>query len=262
MNAAYADMIPLSAPEPALEHPLVFATTRWSVVLQAGANGCTSEEQAEAALNQLCRSYWPPLHAYARRRGQSLHDAQDCVQGFLFEFTRDNSVTRADPQRGRFRSFLLGAFQRYLADQWERNNALKRGGQVEFLTFDAVEFERVHGLDWSQPATPERAFEESWALTVVGQALGSLEREAEERGRADVFRVLRPFLLGQADATDYPAAAVELGLKESLLPTMLHRLRREFGVRLRREVAQTLDDPTEVEAEVRHLREVLGAVWG
>lgn len=258
-DAAFATMTALPESPLATEHPLVFATTRWSVVLQAGA---PTDPRGDAALDQLCRTYWPPLHAYARRRGQSLHDAQDSVQGFLFELTRDNAFARADPQRGRFRSFLLGAFQRYLADQWERSRTLKRGGQFEFLTFDAAEFERVHGLDWSEPATPERAFEERWALTVVEQALGSLEREAAERGRRDIFLGLRPFLLGQADASDYPEAARALGLQESLLPTMLHRLRREFGQRLRREVAQTLDDPTEVEAELRHLREVLGAVWG
>ncbi|MBS0659084.1 MAG: sigma-70 family RNA polymerase sigma factor [Verrucomicrobia bacterium] len=252
-------MIAHLASPPVAEGPLIFATTRWSVVLKAGA---APDGRGDAALDQLCRTYWPPLFAYARRRGQSLHDAQDSVQGFLLELTRDNAFARADPQRGRFRSFLLGAFQRYLADQWERARTLKRGGEIEFLTFDAAEFERVHGLDWSEPATPERAFEERWALTVVEEALGSLEREAQERGREAVFRRLRPFLLGQADASDYPEAARDLGLSESLLPTMLHRLRREFGVRLRREVAQTLDDPTEVEAEVRHLREVLGAVWG
>lgn len=242
-----------------LDHPLIFATTRWSVVLGAGR-----EESAGAheALNQLCRIYWPPLHAYARRRGQSLHDAQDSVQGFLLHFLRHNTCSRADPGRGRFRSFLLGSFQRYLATEWERSRTQKRGGQMEFVPFEAADFERTHGLEWCEASTPERVFEERWALTVVEQALGSLEREAEERGRGATFRVLRPFLIGEAKAEDYPEAAQELGINEAQLPTMLHRLRREFGIRLRREVAQTLHDPTEVESELRHLREVLGSVLG
>lgn len=242
-----------------LDHPLVFATTRWSVVLGAGQS---EGGGADEALNQLCRTYWPPLHAYARRRGQSLHDAQDSVQGFLAQFLRDHAFARADPSRGRFRSFLLGCFQRFLASEWERSRTQKRGGQLEFVPFDAAEFERTNGLDWCEETTPERAFEERWALTVVEQALLSLEREAEERGRSATFRVLRPFLIGQSHAADYPAAALELGISDAQLPTMLHRLRREFGIRLRREVAQTLHDPTEVESELRHLREVLGSVLG
>lgn len=246
-------MSPASAPA-GPDSRAVFATTHWSLVLHSGAaDGATS------ALNRLCLTYWPPLYAFARRRGQSAHDAQDSVQSFLAHLIESGAVARADPQRGRFRSFLLGAFQRHLAKEWERAQAVKRGGRIEFVEFDAQDFERA---ECAHAASPESAFEERWALTVVQQALAALEAEAAERGKAAVFAGLRPFLLGQADAADYPRAAAELGLDEKLLPTMLHRLRREFGTRLRREIAQTLDDPSEVEGELRHLREVLGQVLG
>lgn len=235
----------------------IFGTTQWQLVLHSGS---PEDSAAGRALAELCGSYWPPLYAFVRRRGFSAADAEDAVQGFFLHLIESKTFARADPARGRFRSFLLGAFTRFLSRERERESALKRGGGHELVSFDAEVLEQRGLPELTTAASPERAFEERWALTVVERALAGLEREARTAGKAEAFAALRSFLTGERDAESYPEMAAALQTNVQALRTMVHRLRREFGSRLRREITQTLDDPAAIEDELRHLRETLGAV--
>lgn len=235
-----------------------FQTTQWHLVLAAGEPA--DAPAASAAFADLCRSYWPPLYAFARRRGHRPHDAQDLVQGFFADLIESRGFTRADPQRGRFRAFLLGAFSRFLASEWERTRTQKRGGTSELVTLDADDLEARGLPELATQATPERVFEERWALTVVDRALQHLADEATARGKRPLFDLVRPFLIGDASSEAYAATAEAAGLTPSGVKTLVHRLRREFGVVLRREVARTLADPADVDTELQHLRGVLATV--
>jgi RNA polymerase sigma factor (sigma-70 family) len=235
-----------------------FHTTQWNLVLASGQDD--SIPGADNALDDLCRSYWSPLYAFARRRGKTPHDAQDAVQGFFLHFIETRAFARADPQRGRFRSFLLGSFTRFMASEWEHGHAQKRGGNREIISLDLNLIEAGGLPELSTAATPERAFEERWALTVVERAMAQLSAEAEARGKSAAFAAARPFLTSQGNVAAYQEIAATLGLGAGAWKTLIHRLRREFGTLLRREVARTLSDPTEVDDELRHLRGVLAEI--
>ena len=235
-----------------------FHTTQWNLVL-ASAQG-EDVAAADDALDDLCRSYWSPLYAFARRRGKSPPDAQDAVQGFFLHFIETRAFARADPQRGRFRSFLLGSFIRFMAGEWERSQTQKRGGNREMISIDVNLIEANGWPELATAATPERAFEERWALTVVERAMAQLAADAEARGKIAAFAAARPYLTGEGRAESYQETANALGLGLGAWKTLIHRLRREFGTLLRREVSRTLSDPTEVDAELRHLRGVLADI--
>ena len=217
----------------------------------------TNPVLAHDALAELCRSYWRPLYAYARRRGMERADAQDAVQSFLLDLIEHKTFARADRLRGRFRTFLLGVFQRFLASAWEREHTLKRGGSAQMVFLDAADAERVCHAELSSGATPERAYEMRWALDTVASALGTLERQARDGGRDSLFQTLKPFLEGEVADVSYADTATRLGLSLAALKTSIHRLRREFRETLRREVARTLADPCQVDEELAHLRSAL-----
>lgn len=231
-----------------------FHTTQWNLVLVSGE---ADRPRADEALADLCRSYWPPLYAFARRQRLTPHDAQDAVQAFFLHLLERRLFARADPRRGRFRGFLLGTFKHFLAHERERASALKRGGGLFALSLDAGEGEALAGL--ATEGTPDDAFERRWALTVLERALAALGEEAAARGKARFFAALRPFLTAEGEAARYEEAAAELGVRPGSLKTAVHRLRHDFRAALRREVARTLHDVREVEAELQHLREVLGS---
>jgi RNA polymerase sigma factor (sigma-70 family) len=235
-----------------------FHTTQWNLVLASAQGGDAAG--ADDALDDLCRSYWSPLYAFARRRGKSPPDAQDAVQGFFLHFIETRAFARADPQRGRFRAFLLGSFIRFMASEWERGHTQKRGGNREIISLDMKLIEASGLPELTTAATPERAFEERWALTVVERAMAQLTADAETRGKSAAFAAARPFLTGEGHAESYQETAAALGMGAGAWKTLIHRLRREFGTLLRREVARTLSDPTEVESELRHLRGVLAEI--
>src|SRR5450432_2897819 len=207
-----------------------FHTTQWNLVLASGqADGGSGADEALAA---LCRDYWPPLYAYARRRGKSPPDAQDAVQGFFLHLIEKRSFARADPQRGRFRSFLLGSFTMFMATEWERAQTQKRGGGREIVPLDADHIEARGLPELATAATPERAFEERWALTVVERAMAQLTADAETRGKSAAFAAARPFLTGEGHAESYQETAAALGMGAGAWKTLIHRLRREFGTLL------------------------------
>jgi RNA polymerase sigma-70 factor (ECF subfamily) len=233
----------------------VFQTTQWNVVVTSGQT--EDPGLARTALTELCESYWRPLYAYARRRGMERADAQDAVQSFLLDLIEHKTFALADPLRGRFRTFLLGIFQRFLASAWQRERTLRRGGRAQMIFLDAADAERVCHAELSSRATPERAYEMRWAMDTVARALGTLEGQARKAGRDSLFQTLKPFLDGEVAEASYAETATRLGLSLAALKTSIHRLRREFRETLRREVARTLADPCQVDEELDHLRSAL-----
>lgn len=227
-----------------------FATTRWSVVLAAGSDAVASRE----ALESLCGSYWFPLYAYARRRGASPEDAQDLVQGFFLVLLRRGSLAEADPARGRFRTFLLTAFQRHAAHERARDAAQKRGGDVARLPFDVVVGETRYAREPVDETSPEDEFERRWAMELLARAVGRLRAEQDDAARADA---LLPHVGGSGDARPYAELAASLGMSEGAVKVAIHRLRKRCREILRDEVAHTVGDPSEVDDEVGRLRAAL-----
>lgn len=228
----------------------VFVTTQWSVVLQAGQAESTS---TDAALAELCRVYWPPLYAYARRMGHAQPDAQDLTQGFFAELLSRHLFRKADASRGRFRSFLLAAFKHYLAHQWEKSQTRKRGGHVQILPldFDTAETRCVAAARADE--TPDRVYDRQWALALLDNVLSRLEREYAQAGRADLFAGLKVTLTGHRADLPYQAIAAQCGLSEGAVKVAAHRLRHRYREFLREEIARTLASAADVEEELRHL---------
>ena len=229
-----------------------FATTQWNVVLAAAQSHTPG---ALDALTQLCRNYWPPLYAFARRQGLGPHDARDLVQGFFESLLATRTYANATPTRGKFRSFLIGGLKHFQNDQRERANAQKRGGGAPVIPLDENIAESLYAADCGTP-TPEKAFERQWAFTVIEHALASLRDEFAAAGSAAIYDTMAPFLTGN-DLQTSDAAAQSLGLTPSAFKSQLHRLRQKFRIHLRRQIASTIDDPLEIDDEMQFLRNVL-----
>jgi RNA polymerase sigma-70 factor (ECF subfamily) len=231
-----------------------FFTTRWSLVARAGSGS----REAHDALESLCGTYWFPLYAFARRRGLDHHAAQDAVQGFFARLIEKQDLAAADKERGRFRSFLLGALTNYLANAWDHDRAEKRGGGRARLSIDEAEAERRYAGDLAVADPPEKLFERQWARELLARARTALAAEWERAGRSDLFLRLEPFLTEPASGDHESAIAGELGKSENAIRIALHRLRKRFGELLRLEVSETVSDPGEVEAELGDLLDALG----
>ena len=234
----------------------MFVTTRWSVVLTAGHSDTA---HAHAALEKLCRAYWYPLYAYVRRRGQSPEDAKDLTQEFFARLLERNWVGRADQQKGRFRSFLLSAMNHFLADEWDKARAQKRGGGLTAVPLQFDTAETRYGHEPVDNVTPEHSYERRWALTLLDEVLQRLRAEYEQEGRAEFFAALHPCLVGDRTAQPYAELAVKLGVSEGTVKSAVHRLRQRYRELLRDEIAQTVAAPGEVDEELRHLFTVLGS---
>jgi RNA polymerase sigma-70 factor (ECF subfamily) len=230
-----------------------FATTQWSVVLCAGRRG---SPEAGEALAELCRRYWLPLYAYARRRVADVQEAEDLTQEFFARLLEKNALARASPERGRFRSFLLTGMKNFLANEWDRAKAQKRGGGR--LALDLHTGESRLCLEPAHDLTPERAYERQWALTLLEVVMGRLQAEFTAAGKARHFELLKAAITGDRQAP-YAAVAAQLGMSEDAARQAGHRLRKRYRELLRQEVAQTLADPREVEEEIRCLFETLGS---
>ena len=232
--------------------PSQFPTTRWSLVLAAGD---PHREEARSALVSLCENYWYPLFAYLRRRGYPPDQAQDLTQEFFLRVLEGRYVDRADPQKGRFRSFLLTSIKFFVCDEEDRERAQKRGGGV----LVPIEFSRGEERYQHEPAheeTPERIFERRWALCVLDRVVETLRTEFVQHGRPEHFERLKIFLLSRSDAP-YAALAGEMNITEGALKVAIHRLRKRYRDLFRREIAETVADPAEVESELRYLAAVL-----
>ena len=227
----------------------VFVTTRWSVVLAAGLSSSAASEQA---LAQLCRTYWYPLYAFVRRQGHSPHDAEDLTQGFFAHLLGRKALGTAEQQKGKFRSFLLASLKNFLANDWDRQHAAKRGGQHSVVSLEAESAEDRYLHEPFHDSTPEKRFEQTWALTVLETVLQQLRKEYIAAGKAQLFEVLQDHLIGEENAS-YANAAAVLAMKEGSVRMAVLRMRRHFGYLLRREIAHTVSDPGELDEELRHL---------
>jgi RNA polymerase sigma-70 factor (ECF subfamily) len=227
-----------------------FARTRWSLVVAAGEG---ESPQARAALATLCETYWLPLYAFARRTGASPPDAEDLVQGFFASLLERNDVGRADPARGRFRTYLIASFRHHASHVRDRARAAKRGGGRPPVSIDGSEGERRYALEPSDERTPERIYERQWALAVLAQALAAVRTQYARRGRSDVFEELRPHLLADSPDLGVRASAERLGTTEGAVRVAVHRLRGRYRVALRRTVLETIADPSLVDEEIGHL---------
>jgi RNA polymerase sigma factor (sigma-70 family) len=232
-----------------------FTTTHWSVVL-ASAQG--DSPQAASALEQLCRTYWYPLYAFVRRQGHSPHDAEDLLQAFFARFLEQHYLNDVDRSKGRFRSFLLAALRHFLADEWDKATADKRGGRVQFLSLDS---ESAESRYWEEPATdltPEKLYEQRWACVLLERVMQRLEQDSAEAGKGDFFEALKPFLVGESRSVSYAELAVKFGVSEAAPKMKVQRLRHRYQRLLREEIAHTVASPAEVEDEIRYLFRLLG----
>jgi RNA polymerase sigma-70 factor (ECF subfamily) len=233
----------------------VFATTHWSVVL---ATADEASSQSTEALEQLCRTYWYPLYAYVRRRGYRPEDAEDLTQEFFLRLLRKNYLANVDPSKGKFRSFLLAAINHFLANEWDRTNAVKRGGRVTFVALDLDSAEQ-RLAETSLEHLPEQIFERCWALAFLQKVLGRLRAEVVQAGHGAHFEELKVFLTGDKPPDSYATLAGKLGTNEASLRKEVQRLRHRYGELLREEIARTVASPAEVEDELCHLFTVLSA---
>ena len=229
-----------------------FLTTEWSVVLQAGQDKCPGAAQA---LEALCRAYWPPLYAYARRDGLTPQDAQDATQEFIGSLLRRNDLASVSPEKGRFRSFLLGALKNFLVSRWRTERALKRGGQSEFVVLDSGEAEKLCQPELIDQLSPEKAFDRRWALTVMACALDRLRAEHQSPEQARLFAALQPVLAGSGRMENQAAMAGELSVTPGALATAATRLRHRYRTMIEDEVRRTLEKPADLAEELRALRE-------
>lgn len=232
----------------------VFVTTRWSVVLKAGR---PDTARSRAALEQLCRAYWHPLYHYVRRRGYRPEDAQDLTQSFFERLLERDALAKADPDRGRFRSFLLTSLKHFLSDEWDKLNAQKRGGGEPVLSLDFETEERRLTIEPADPLTPEKVFEQRWAIALLDQVYRRLETEFASLGKTEQFAALRVTLTAPRGTTPYADLARDLGMREGAVKVAVHRLRQRYRELLRETIADTVAGPEEVDDELRHLMQVL-----
>jgi len=232
-----------------------FATTQWSIVVRAAR---PEESAARWALEQLCQRYWLPLYAFARRRVATVHEAQDLTQEFFVRLLEKNSLAAASPERGRFRSFLLASFKNFLANEWDRAAAQKRGGGRERLSLDWESGESRLSLEPVHTDTPEREFERQWILTLLDNVVRRLEDEFASTGKARQFELLKETLTGGRAVINYTAVAAELSISEEAARQTAHRLRRRYRELLREEVAATVESDAELEDEIGRLLSSLG----
>ena len=238
-----------------------FHTTRWSIVLAAGNSDDQHGSKAGQALETLCQTYWFPLYAYIRRRCGDEHQAQDLTQAFFHHILDKATLADANPQRGRFRSFLLTACKHFITNEWDRENAKKRGGDVGTLQLDFKYAESNYRIEPSDPITPEIIFEREWAIALLNSVLDLLKQDYRVRGKEADFDLLKPFLHGNKSAT-YSTVAAEMGTTEGSVKVAVHRLRTRYRELIRAEIEQTVESSEHVEDEIRRLFEVLSEKSG
>ena len=231
-----------------------FAATHWSVVL-AAAFGDSSE--AAAALEALCRQYWYPLYAFVRRQGWAPADAEDLAQGFFATLLEHNSLQHADPQRGRFRTFLLASLKNFMAKQWQRQHTLKRGGGIPVLSVDDLGPEELYAREAAHALTPEQLYDRAWAWGVLERVRRRLREDYAQRGQAERYQLLESFLPGEASEMTYAEGGRQLGLAEGSVKAEVHRLKRRYRSLLRAAVMPTVARREDVEEELRALTEAL-----
>ena len=228
----------------------MFPVTRWSIVV--GARDENSGESM-AALEDLCRTYWMPLYAVVRRYGHSAEEAQDLTQEFFARLLQKHGLQAADRDKGRFRTFLVVALKRFLANEWHRDRAVKRGGRWEKVPLDTHIAERLYHESGANSLTPEQLFDKRWALTLIETCLGRIEHEYRDAGRAAEFDVLKCCLTAGRGEIDYESLGKSLGLNGGAARVAVHRIRKRYRSIFREEIARTVRDDKDVDEEMRNL---------
>lgn len=241
-----------SAASPAL--PRRFATTRWSLVLQARHS---DSAPARAALEELCQAYWLPVYAFMRRQTGDVHEAQDWTQGFFASLLSRNAFADLDPDRGRFRSFLLAAARHFVSNERDHKAAAKRGGFVVLHSLDYEDGERQLANELVRDDSPELLFERRWALALLDRVLSQLRDEYDRAGQSTLFQSLAERLSGQTSDESLVTVAQQLQITADAIRVALHRMRKRYRQILRHEIAQTTDAATDVDDEMRHLFQIL-----
>ena len=233
-----------------------FPTTHWSAVL---ASRDASSVSAQSALETLCRAYWYPLYAYARRHGHSPQDAEDLTQAFFAYLLSHDFLRNVAPEKGRFRSFLLVSLKRFMAGEWRKEHALKRGGEPRAWSLDQRDAESRYRLELADVADPETLYERRWALTLLDRVLERLEAEAAGSGKQALFTRLQPLLTGDREGPTYTQIAQDFGTTEGAIKMTVHRMRERLRALFREEIRQTVNSEAEAKEEIRHLLATLGA---
>jgi DNA-directed RNA polymerase specialized sigma24 family protein len=231
-----------------------FQTTRWSIVLAAQRGADTTHSRDALAI--LCRDYWYPLYAFVRRRGYAAHDAQDLTQAFFADLLERNP-TVADPAKGKFRSYLLGALKHFLANDWNRNQAQKRGGGQKIVEWDSLDPEARYAMEPAELTDAEALFDKRWAMELLARAMEKLRAEFAAKDDGGTLDALKGCLTGAEIPRE--ELAKKLGVTEGALKVAVHRLRHRYREVLRAEIADTVDAPADVDEEMRHLVRVLRA---
>jgi RNA polymerase sigma-70 factor (ECF subfamily) len=231
-----------------------FATTHWSVVAQSAL---TDVPEASNALAQLCEMYWPPIYSFVRRRGYAAPDAQDLTQSFFAYFLRTKAYTRTDQLHGKFRCFLLASVKHFLANDWDRSQAIRRGGDYQFVSLHQQTAEALYDAAGVSDSTAESLFDSRWAKTLAGRALNCLRDELHAEGKLELFEQLKTFLVGDSVIPSYDEASARTGLPRATVKTHVHRLRQRYREIVRREVARTVSSPHEIDDELHYLYSVL-----
>lgn len=227
-----------------------FALTHWSVVLAAGRSEST---HAQAALEQLCANYWHPIYFYVRRQGHSPADSQDLTQEFFARLLARNDLASVDRSKGRFRSFLLASLKHFLANEWDKAKAQKRGGGQVPLSIDASAAESSYGFEPVENITPDKLYDRRWALALLQQVMSQLKTEYAREEKAEVFDALKGTLTGEGRTAGYAQIAERLGTSAGAIKVAVHRLRKRYRELLRAEIAHTVSGPEEIEEEIRAL---------
>jgi len=231
-----------------------FVTTHWSVVLAAGES---DSAKSSAALENLCGAYWYPLYAYVRRRGQDAEAAKELTQEFFARLLAKGLLAGVDPTKGRFRSWLLGVMNHFLAHEWARVRAQKRGGGQPTFSLDEAGAEERYRLEPVDESSPEKIFDRRWAFTVLDEAAARLRQEHESAGKAELYSSLKGFVSADSGSVSYEDAAGRLGLTQSAVKSAIHRLRQRYQELIREEIAQTVTSAGEVDEEIRYLLSVI-----
>jgi RNA polymerase sigma factor (sigma-70 family) len=232
-----------------------FVTTHWSIVLAAGDQ---ESPQAQEALSALCAAYWYPLYAYVRRHGHPPEQAEDLTQEFFTQLLEKGFLRGVDPEKGKFRAYLMACFRHFLANERDRPLAQKRGGGKTHLSLDFASAEERYKLEPAHELTPEKLYERQWALTLLEQVLNRLRDESVRGGHGRLFDTLKVFLSGESPALSYEEVSRGLGLSVGAVKVAVHRLRRRYRELLREEIGRIVGDPSEIDAEIQALFAALG----
>lgn len=231
-----------------------FRSTHWSVVLATRHD----DEAGQKALAILCRTYWYPLYAFVRRRGHAAHDAQDLTQEFFALLIERESLSSVSPDKGKFRSFLLVSLKNFLANEWTRSQRQKRGGGQQLVSLDEEEAENRYKFEPVDTTTPESIYDRTWTETLLHRVFMLLEKEHMEQEKADLFQELKPLLWGEKGSGTYAEIAARHGISEGAVKMTVVRLRQKFAALLRAEIAHTVENPAQIEEEIRHLLAIAG----